>query len=78
MVWCEHKEKAMTKIPEFLIQSALVLLRDNPNMLKDARAAVNRATDAGYELYLMYEAERAIVERAVKEALTILDQEETR
>jgi len=68
----------MTKIPEFLIQSALVLLRDNPNMLKDARAAVNRATDAGYELYLMYEAERAIVERAVKEALTILDQEETR
>lgn len=68
----------MTKIPEFLIQSALVLLRDNPNMLKDARAAVNRATDAGYELYLMYEAERAIVERAVKETLTILDQEETR
>ena len=68
----------MTKIPEFLIQSALVLLRDNPNMLKDARAAVNRATDAGYKLYLMYEAERAIVERAVKEALTILDQEETR
>jgi len=65
----------MTKIPEFLIQSALVLLRDNPNMLKDARAAVNRATDAGYELYLMYEAERAIVERAVKEALAILDQE---
>ena len=44
-------------------------------MLKDARAAVNRATDAGYELYLMYEAERALVERAVKEALAILDQE---
>jgi hypothetical protein len=75
MVWCEHKEKAMTKIPEFLIQSALVLLRDNPNMIKDARAAVNRATNAGYELYLMYEAERALVERAVKEALAILDQE---
>ena len=65
----------MTKIPEFLVQSALVLLKDNPNMLKDARVAENRATDAGYELYLMYEAERAIVERAVKEALVILDQE---
>ena len=66
----------MTKIPEFLIQSALVLLRDNPSLLKDARAAQNRATDAGYELYLMYEAERALVERAVKVALAILDQQE--
>jgi len=66
----------MTKIPEFLVQSALVLLKDNPNMLKDARAAVNRATDAGYELYHMYDAERWIVERAVKEALAILDQQE--
>ena len=66
----------MTKIPEFLIQSALVLLRDNPSLLKDARAAQNRATDAGYELYLMYDAERALVERAVKAALAILDQQE--
>jgi len=65
----------MTDLPRFLVQSALVLLRDNPNMLKDARNAVNRATDAGYELYLMYDAERALVERAVKEALAILDQE---
>ena len=64
----------MTKIPEFLVQSALVLMRDNPSLLKDAHAAVNRATDAGYELYLMYDAERWIVERAVKEALAILDQ----
>jgi len=66
----------MTKIPEFLVQSALVLMRDNPSLLKDARAAQNRATDAGYELYLMYEAERALVERAVKVALAILDQQE--
>jgi len=66
----------MTELPEFLIQSALVLLRDNPHMLKDARAAQNRATDAGYELYLMYDAERWVVERAVKEALVILDREE--
>ena len=66
----------MTKSPEFLVQSALVLLRDNPNMLKDARVAQNRATDAGYELYLMYDAERALVERAVKEALATLNQQE--
>jgi|YNPMSStandDraft_2_1061718.scaffolds.fasta_scaffold33251_1 hypothetical protein len=66
---------SMTKLPEFLVQSALVLLRDNPSWLKDAREAQNRATDAGYELYLMYDAERALVERAVKEALAILDQE---
>jgi hypothetical protein len=65
----------MTELPEFLIQSALVLLRDNPSFLKEARTSGDRYTDAGYELYLQYETERATAERAVREALAILDQE---
>ena len=63
-------------VPDFLVQSALVLMRDNPSLLKEARASGERYTDAGYELYLMYDAERWIVERAVKVALAILDQQE--